>query len=252
MENLYTENQTRIKTGLMLIGGFAIVAIIDNLFLTWFVLGVAYMFAFYEAMKLFKVKGDYLYAIAVVLWILAYFYPNPDDLIFLILIAIASIIAYNKSLEFKIIYPFLYPSVSFLFLLELYNIGGMSLLIWLIAIVALTDTGAYFVGKSMGQTQFSPTSPKKTLEGVVGGILIATVIGSFVGYLSVEFFTAFIISFFVSLSSVFGDLFESYLKREAGVKDSGDILPGHGGVLDRMDGYLFGSVVLVILFRSFA
>jgi len=214
-------------------------------------LGVAFIFSFYEAMKLFRVEGDYLYVIAIILWILAYFYPNPDDLIFLVLIVISSIIAYNRSLEFKILYPFLYPTVSFLFLLELYN-DGIILLIWLVVIVALTDTGAYFVGKSIGQTPFSLTSPKKTLEGVMGGVLIATIVGAFVGLYSVEFLTAFIISFFVSLSSVFGDLFESYLKREAGVKDSGDILPGHGGVLDRMDGYLFGGIILVILFRGFA
>lgn len=251
MGNFYTNNQQRVITGLMLIGGFAIVAMIDNAFLTWLILGVTYMFSFYEAMRLFKVEGNYLYAIALFLWVLAYFYPSPDDLIFLVLIFFASIISYNRSLEFKILYPFLYPTISFLFLLELSN-EGMSLLIWLIAIVALTDTGAYFVGKSIGQTQFSPTSPKKTMEGVVGGVLIATVIGAFVGYINVEFLTAFIISFAVSVTSIFGDLFESFLKREAGVKDSGDVLPGHGGVLDRMDGYMFAGIILVILFRSFA
>ena len=251
MGNFYTDNQQRIVTGLMLIVGFAVVAVIDNQFLNWLVLGVAYIFSFHEAMKLFKVEGNYLYATAIILWILAYFYPNPYDLIFLILIFFASIIAYNRSLEFKVLYPFLYPTVSFLFLLELAN-QEMSLLVWLIAIVALTDTGAYFVGKSIGQTQFSPTSPKKTLEGVVGGVLIATIAGAFIGYINTTFLIAFVLSFAVAVASIFGDLFESYLKREAGVKDSGDVLPGHGGVLDRMDGYMFGGVVLVVLFRSFA
>ena len=69
---------------------------------------------------------------------------------------------------------------------------------------------------------------------------------------SVSFFTAVLISLIVSVASVFGDLFESYLKREANVKDSGDILPGHGGILDRTDGYLFGGIVMLVLLRFVA
>ena len=112
-------------------------------------------------------------------------------------------------------------------------------LLWLLIAVAVTDIGAYFVGKSIGKTPFCPTSPKKTMEGVVGGVLIATVTATFVGTTIVDIEKALLISLLASLASVFGDLFESSLKRQAGVKDSGTILPGHGGVLDRIDGYLF-------------
>ena len=126
----------------------------------------------------------------------------------------------------------------------------MSSLLWLLAVVAFTDIGAYFVGKSIGKTQFCETSPNKTMEGVVGGIALATFGGMFFGLGIVDLGVAFLISFAVAVSSIFGDLFESSLKRAAGVKDSGDLLPGHGGVLDRIDGYLFGGIVMLVLLRG--
>ena len=94
-------------------------------------------------------------------------------------------------------------------------------------VVALTDTGAYCVGKSIGKTPFSPTSPNKTLEGVVGGVVIATVVGALYGTFLIPLWLSALIAFVTSVSSVFGDLFESYLKREAGLKDSGTLFPGH-------------------------
>lgn len=112
-----------------------------------------------------------------------------------------------------------------------------------------TGIGAYFAGKTFGRTPFCETSPNKTLEGVVGGMIFAVIMGIFTSINEVGILGAIIVSAIVSLSSVFGDLYESYLKREAGVKDSGNILPGHGGVLDRVDGYLFGAIVMLVLLR---
>jgi phosphatidate cytidylyltransferase len=120
-------------------------------------------------------------------------------------------------------------------------------------VVASADIGAYFVGKSIGKTPFSASSPNKTREGVYGGVVTATIAGFFIGITIVEDIPqAIIISLMAAIGSVFGDLFESYLKRQAGVKDSGSILPGHGGVLDRIDGYLFSSIIMLVLLRGLA
>lgn len=252
MFDLISESSTRIKTALVLFAVVLIIGFVDSFFLTWAVLGVVLIFALYEAMNLFDIENDTIYLYAASVWIIAYFYPKPEDLVFILAIIFASILAYTKNFNTKLFFPLFYPIASFLFILSLYGSYGMLSLLWLIMIVAGADVGAYYVGKSLGSTPFCATSPKKTLEGVLGGVLTATVLGIAFSLESVSFWIAFIISICVALASVFGDLFESYLKREAGVKDSGDILPGHGGILDRTDGYLFGAVVMLILLRLFS
>lgn len=248
--SIVKENKTRFFTGAVLVGVVVLIGLIDNFFIIWLFLGVVYLFSFYEAMRLFKVDNNQMYAYALAIWILALIYPNPDDLFFLIAVIFASILAYTRNFDKRLFLPFLYPVASFLFLLALYADFGVNALFWLLVVVALTDIGAYFTGKLAGKRPFCETSPNKTMEGVVGGVLIATFAGFFVGSSLVDWPQALIISLGVSVASIFGDLFESYLKRQAGVKDSGDILPGHGGMLDRVDGYLFGGVIMVLLLRG--
>ena len=249
MKNL-SSLQQRIITGIALLALVGFIGWIDNFFIMWVFLGVIYMFAFYEAMKLFKLVAPPAYFWAALLWIIAYFYPNPDDLFFFIAIIFASSLAYLHNFDKRLLLPFLYPVSGILFFLILYQDFGIASMFWLLVTVALTDIGAFFTGKAIGKTKFSDTSPNKTLEGVFGGIILATVAGSFAGLYVVEFWIAFIVTLVTAIASVFGDLFESYLKREAGVKDSGDLLPGHGGILDRIDGYLFGAIMMVIALRS--
>ncbi len=250
IKEIYNSNKERILTGFALLFIIVVVAIVDNLFVTWLFLGAVYLIAFYEAMELFSVKNSRYFVYAIALWLGALIYPNPDDLIYIVLIIVVSIMAHKKEMNFKLLAPIFYPSASMLFLLALYKDFGMSALVWLVVVVALTDVGAYIVGKSIGKRAFSKTSPNKTWEGTIGGIVIATILGSLVGLGSVDIGTSIFISFFVSLSAVWGDLFESYLKREAGVKDSGTIFPGHGGMLDRCDGYMFAGIIMTVLLRG--
>lgn len=191
-----------------------------------------------------------MYVWAVLLWIVAYFYPSPDDLFFLIAVIFASSLAYFHNFDKRLLLPFLYPVSGILFFLILYQDFGIAYMFWLLVVVALTDIGAFFTGKAIGKTKFSDTSPNKTIEGVFGGVAIATIGGSFVGLWVVDGWISVLITFVVAVASIFGDLFESHLKREAGVKDSGDLLPGHGGILDRIDGYLFAAPIMVIALRA--
>ena len=245
-------DMTRIKTGALLIAVIALIAYIDSFFLTWLFLGVAYMLAFHEAMRLMSIKDDKLYIYALVLWFVAFLYPNPDDLIFIALIIYISHMIFSGDVNFRKIEPLAYPVSSFLFLLALYRNFGMEAVIWLVLIVATTDIAAYFVGKAIGKRKFNPISPNKTWEGVIGGVAAATIVGYIYGDGYVLGALAVAVSLFVSIASIFGDLFESFLKRNAGVKDSGSILPGHGGVLDRVDGYMFGAIVMVVMLRGLA
>jgi len=249
MTDIISSSSTRIKTGIALLIAFLIIGFIDSFLLTWIVLGVMMIIGLSEAMNLFRIDDDKIYLYAGIIWIAAAFYPKPEDLVFVTAIIFASILAYTKEFNTKLFFPLMYPIVSFLFLLSLYNSFGMSSLLWLVAIVAGTDVGAYFIGKSIGKTPFCETSPNKTLEGIVGGVVSSAILGLIFAPESLGLFTAFILGLFISAASIFGDLYESYLKREAEVKDSGDILPGHGGVLDRTDGFLFGGIIMLILLR---
>ena len=251
MTKFFTDHQERWLTGIGLLALVGFIGWIDSFFVMWVFLGTMYIFAFYEAMKLFKLTSSAAYVWAALLWIIAYFYPNPDDLFFLIAIIFGASLAYFHNFDKRLILPFLYPVSGILFFLVLYADYGIQAMFWLLVTVALTDVGAFFTGKAIGKTKFSDTSPNKTLEGVIGGVLIATLAGTYAGLHIAPFWTALIVTFVTALSSVFGDLFESYLKREAGVKDSGDILPGHGGILDRIDGYLFGAPMMIIALRAF-
>lgn len=118
-----------------------------------------------------------------------------------------------------------------------------SLVIYLIALVAMADSGAYFTGKAFGRHKLAPElSPGKTKEGMFGGLVSATILSIFGAWyfvLPIHDWVYFIfLSMAVAIMSVAGDLFESLMKREVGQKDSGNILPGHGGMLDRVDGLL--------------
>jgi len=125
------------------------------------------------------------------------------------------------------------------------------LVLYLLGLVALADTGAYFVGRRFGKTALAPgISPGKTREGLLGAMLAAfalsVVVAWRVDWPPLEALVFVLLSMLVALISVAGDLLESVLKREAGAKDSGRLLPGHGGILDRIDSLTSAAPLLLL------
>jgi len=103
----------------------------------------------------------------------------------------------------------------------------------------INDTMAYIVGSLIGKTPLSKISPKKTWEGTLGGIILATLVGGIIAWqFDFDIQVMMIIAAISSIAGTFGDLLESKMKRMAGVKDSGNLMPGHGGFLDRFDSML--------------
>ncbi|MBA3752213.1 CDP-archaeol synthase [Candidatus Dependentiae bacterium] len=158
-----------------------------------------------------------------------------------------------KKAPFWLIMPF-YPILPFILVISMQLTGYEILNRVLIASVALYDTASYLIGTLVGRHKISVLiSPGKTWEGCLGGILLTTLIT----FLSISRTSPVEITWpiipltvGICLCALAGDLFESFLKRRAGIKDSGTFLPGHGGILDRVDGMMFVAVV-IYLFRNY-
>jgi len=136
--------------------------------------------------------------------------------------------------------------------IRLRELEGTGLALTLLAcfLIVATDIGSYVIGRRLGRRPLSPISPGKTIEGALGGVGCAMAVGalggSWIGW-SWGWLIGAVLGAVVALFALVGDLTESMMKRDAGLKDSGDAIPGHGGVLDRIDSYLFVPAVVYSL-----
>jgi phosphatidate cytidylyltransferase len=140
-----------------------------------------------------------------------------------------------------------------------YNIFRPKIIISIFILIWTNDTFAYIVGKSIGQHKlFEKISPKKTIEGFIGGMLFSIIAGILISkfyfepkpyYQNTSLLIWTISAIIISIFSTLGDLIESKFKRIAGVKDSGNIMPGHGGILDRLDSIIFASPFVYLFYQ---
>ena len=157
---------------------------------------------------------------------------------------------------------FIYKSVSLLYLSFIVGLIIMidikfpdlrAFIIYSILVSIFSDIGGLIVGKIFKGKKLTKISPKKTISGSIGSFVFSLMlIPFFLNFIYTEsIFILFFITFLISLTSQIGDLFISYLKRKAKVKDTSDLLPGHGGLLDRVDGIIFSIPMGLLLFNIF-
>lgn len=154
-----------------------------------------------------------------------------------------AVISFRAGLGAGLLYVVL-PATALIFLRQQPG-QGLALALWTLVIVWATDIGAFFAGRAIGGPKLAPKlSPNKTWAGLIGGMAAALLVGAGVAAISGLAPPYWIAGAPLAAAAQMGDLFESWLKRRSGVKDSGKLLPGHGGVLDRLDGVVPVAVLV--------
>ncbi|WP_156289095.1 phosphatidate cytidylyltransferase [Oceanobacillus salinisoli] len=232
---------------------------------------LVYIIATVGLMELIRMRNIADYAIPsilalFILWLIlmqnhypfASYFPKSEWITLIILLLLAYTVLVKNKFTFDhvgfILLATFYVGIGFFYLIETRDgsrVEGLKNIFFAFLIVWSTDTGAYLFGRAFGKRKLWPTiSPNKTVEGAVGGIILACVVAG-IFHLITPFphnmLAVILVTIAASIFGQVGDLVESALKRNYGVKDSGNILPGHGGILDRFDSLLFVIPLLHII-----
>lgn len=241
-------------------------------FIYYGLLGLILIFSVWELLSILKLKQGWQRLFTLPLTLAAFYYftllyfngkfdyqLNLSHLLalFLLLVICLILFFYKSELETdsgKLVFTVLYSAIPLGFALGLIQfdyLGGFSLeAFFLFVLIWSSDSFAYFSGRFFGKHLMAPTiSPKKTWEGFFGGVLLTLVLAYFIELNFPEMRGNWIVvGLLVAVFAPLGDLVESQLKRNFGVKDSGKLIPGHGGILDRLDSFLLCAPVLYLYF----
>lgn len=256
----------RIISAIIMAIIFIPLLIIGNLPFT-ICISILSMFAIYELLKL-KPKlpliiklFTYLETLIIVLFNTLKLNGNENILLMLLLLINLSLLVfiddkekYNYKDTFYLIGIILFIGISFKNFIYLRNIS-LNILIYLFLITIITDSFALFTGKLLGKHKLSSISPNKTIEGSVGGSIIGTISASIFYILVIKnyknIFMVIILTLFLTIIGQLGDLIKSSIKRYENIKDFSNLIPGHGGIIDRLDSIIFVMMTYILIMRMF-
>jgi len=261
--------KTRIITALLAVPLLILLLLCNNIYIiaaAVAVLSLMGLYEFYDATGLNKKKPACIlgYAGAITVILLKGFFNSYFYIAFPVwfLILFITLLIYHKTVKLGDIaltlFSLAYIPYLFSHLILIYSFEGGRFLIWFAVVGAfITDTFAYFTGVFLGKHKLCPEiSPKKTIEGAIGGIIGTAVIFLIMGYVNNLYFKGnfnllllFITGVVAAIISMIGDLSASIIKREYNIKDYGSLLPGHGGILDRCDSLIFVAPLIYYIFK---
>lgn len=264
------KNATRLLTGLIM-GTIAMLCIMYGGLALLILLSVIIVFASKEYVKILKHKGFYpsfkiMLLGEALLAAIAYFqrfdlvavaltFGCMCSFLWVLFVGRQPYIANVATTMLGFVYCGWFP-LHLLFLRDLSSTqfhDGLGFVVMMFTAILLTDIGCYYAGRHLGKHKLAPTiSPNKTIEGSIGGAICAVIGAVVIGtYLGVEWYLSVGAGILCTVFAQLGDLSESLIKRDAGVKDSGNSLPGHGGFLDRTDSFVFTIPVMYYFCKFF-
>ncbi|KPH12482.1 phosphatidate cytidylyltransferase [Chryseobacterium sp. ERMR1:04] len=252
-ENKFADVPLRVKTWIYIILVFAL-GISHPLAMKIFVSWISFQ-CFFEFLRMFKVNTNRIYPsifIGVSQFFLLYFSGTENYFLYSLGLSIIVLLYFSilKSsgkqvlgiLTALLICLFSFPHLAFI----RENTSGMYAIIFVVVVTELNDVFQYLMGKFFGKHKIVPKiSPNKTLEGFIGGVFLTMILSNILGFflLHSTILTNTILGLILGISGFCGDVFMSYLKRKNNIKDTGNLLPGHGGLLDRMDSLTFNAPI---------
>ncbi len=250
-ENKFADVPLRVKTWIYIILVFAL-GISHPFAMKIFVSWIAFQ-SFFEFLRLFKINSNRIIQsifIGISQFVLLIFFSLENyflsslasSLIVLIYFSLLKtpLQQISKIGIALIVCLFAFPHLYFI----RENFSGISSIIFIVVITELNDVFQYLMGKFFGKHKITPQiSPNKTLEGFLGGVFLTIILSNILGFflLKTNILVNSILGLTLGISGFFGDVFISYLKRKADIKDTGKLLPGHGGLLDRIDSLIFNA-----------